>query len=55
MKLEELKQQQIQIVMQRSAAKDQVEQSERLLQQVGFAIQVLEANAKASAEAPTDA
>lgn len=49
--LDELKKQRDAIVMQRAAAKDQVEQAERALGQIGFAIQALEAEAKARAEA----
>lgn len=55
MSLEELKAQQQTLVLQRAAAKDQVEQTERALQQIGFALQVLEAQAKdKSPEEPTE-
>lgn len=51
MSLEELKQQASQLIVQRSQAKDQVEQLERAIGQIGHTIQVLEAQAKADAEA----
>jgi len=51
MTLEELKTAQTQMVMQRSALKDQVDAVERQLGQVTFAIQTIEQQAKAEAEA----
>lgn len=54
MNIEELKARQMQLVLQRAGAKDQVEQAERGLQQIAFALQVLEANSKAPAEEPTE-
>lgn len=53
MTLEELKARQTQLVLQRAAAKDQVELAERSLQQLGFGIQLLEAQQKATPE-PTE-
>ena len=54
MSLEELKEQRTQLVLQRAQGKDMVENSEKGLAQIGFAIQVLEAQAKAQAEAPVE-
>lgn len=54
MTLETLKAQQTNLVLQRSQAKDVVEQSERALGQIGHTIQVLEAQAKADAEASNE-
>ncbi len=51
MTLEELKQAQTQLVMQRSAGKDQIEALERQLGQVTFAIQTIEQQAKAAEDA----
>ena len=47
MTLEQLKSEQQTLVLQRAHAKDQVEQAEKGLGAIGFAIQVLEAQAKA--------
>lgn len=53
--LEQLKQQQTNLILQRSQAKDIVDQSERALAAIGHTIQILEAQAKAEAEASEDA
>lgn len=50
MTLEQLKQQAQQLMIQRSSLKDQLENIEKLLGQMGFAIQIMEANAKADAK-----
>ncbi len=54
MSLEELQAQQTQLVLQRSQAQDVVKQSEAALGQIGFAIQALQADAKAREEALAD-
>lgn len=51
MSLEELKDRQTQLVLQRSQAKDTIEACERALGQIALAIQVLEAAAKAETPA----
>ncbi len=51
MKLAELKVRQTELVMQRAQANDIVKQSELGLGQINFAIQVIEANAKADIDA----
>lgn len=48
MSIEELKAQQTNLVLQRSQAKDVIEQVERALGQIGHTIQVLEAQAEAA-------
>lgn len=50
MSLEELKQQQLQLVLQRSQLKDQLETTDRLLGQVNFAVQMLESQAETDKE-----
>lgn len=55
MSLEQLKARQTNLVLQRSQAKDVVEQTEQALGQIGHTIQVLEAQAKdAETEAPNE-
>lgn len=49
MTLAQLKEQANQIILQRSQLKDQLEQMDKLMAQVGFAMQVLEAQEKAAA------
>lgn len=46
MSLEELRQKQTNLLLQRAAAKDQLEALERALQQITFAVQVLEKQPK---------
>lgn len=52
MSLMELKEQQTNLLLQRSSAKDAVEQLEKVLAQVGFAIKVLEEAAKEPVPTP---
>lgn len=51
MSLDQLKQQLTTLALQRATLKDQLEQIERGMQQVSFGVQLLEAQAKAAAEA----
>lgn len=55
MTLEQLKAQATQLTLQRSQAKDVVEQTEKALGQVGHSIQVLEAQAEAAKAETTEA
>jgi hypothetical protein len=52
MTLEQLKESQSKLVLQRAQAKDMVENTEKALSQIGFAIQVLEAQTAEPAPAP---
>jgi len=54
MSLEELKTRQTNLILQRSQAKDIIEQCERQLQAVSLGIQVLEEDTKAREEALAD-
>lgn len=53
MTLEKLRAQQTQLLLQRSQARDAMENCDRVLQQIGFAIKVLEENQKDQPE-PTE-